>query len=301
MIYKHRTEPYELTILKLLHHRMNLDKNDQLHYFNLKKGFEGEQLFDAYTQQLQCDAIILNDLLLNFNNQTFQIDSLLITSNMIYLLEIKNYFGNFYYKNDRLYQKNDTEVSNPLNQLQRTELLLRQLIQTLGFSIPIQPQVIFINQSFTMYLAPLDKPFIFPTQLKSFFQQLNSERTKLTMQQQKLAEKLSSLHMHTHPNQSLPTYELHQLQKGMSCGDCQSLTITIKSKQSICSSCGQKEALDSAIIRNINEYQLLFPNEKITIKSMMDWCQMIVSPKQIRRILNKHFQKKSDSRWTYYE
>ncbi|WP_084043135.1 nuclease-related domain-containing protein [Bacillus sp. J37] len=40
-----------------------------------------------------------------FNNTLFQIDSLLIFLKTIYIYEVKNYQGNFYYDSDRLYKQ----------------------------------------------------------------------------------------------------------------------------------------------------------------------------------------------------
>ena len=46
MPYKSRTKSSELLILKSLNTRMNLSVKDKQHYFNLKKGYEGEVEFD---------------------------------------------------------------------------------------------------------------------------------------------------------------------------------------------------------------------------------------------------------------
>lgn len=72
MLYKARTKSKELLIMELLNTRMD---------------YEGEVLFDALTEKLQCECIILNDLLLNINNTNFQIDSLIITSEKNYSIE----------------------------------------------------------------------------------------------------------------------------------------------------------------------------------------------------------------------
>ncbi len=92
------------------------------------------------------------------NNTTFQIDSLIITSGTIYFFEIKNYESDYYYESDRFYKNPKTEITNPLHQLSRSELLLRQLIQSIGFNIPVSASVVFINPEFTLYQAPLNKP-----------------------------------------------------------------------------------------------------------------------------------------------
>jgi hypothetical protein len=147
---------------------MNLSDKDKQHFFNLKKGYEGEIIFDSLAEKLQCECFILNDLLLKLNNTMFQIDSLIIIQETIYFFEVKNFEGDYYYESDRLYKKSKSEINNPLNQLNRSESLFRQLLQSLGFNIPILASVVFINPEFTLYQTPLNKPFIFPTQVNRY-------------------------------------------------------------------------------------------------------------------------------------
>ena len=108
-----------------------------------------------------------------FNNTLFQIDSLLIFLKTIYIYEVKNYQGNFYYDSDRLYTQPKSEINNPLTQLNRTESLLRQLLQSLGFHQSVVASVVFIHPEFTLYQAPLSKPFIYPSLLNQYFKKLN--------------------------------------------------------------------------------------------------------------------------------
>ncbi len=158
MIHKPRTESEGYFILKSLNNRMNLSDRDKEYYFNLKKGYEGELLFDSLTEKLECDCLILNDLLLKVNNTVFQIDSLIIVEEALYCFEVKNYEGDYYYEKERFYnRKSNSEISNPLNQINRSEFLLRQLLQNLGFKIPIHSSVVFINPEFTLYQAPSEQ------------------------------------------------------------------------------------------------------------------------------------------------
>src|SRR5699024_11339399 len=92
MIYKARIKPEELTILEMLDKRMKLSNKDKQHFYNLKKGYEGELLFDSLTEKLQCECLILNDLLLEINLTTFQFDSLIIFLGKIYFYEINNIY-----------------------------------------------------------------------------------------------------------------------------------------------------------------------------------------------------------------
>ncbi|PWW27956.1 nuclease-like protein [Cytobacillus oceanisediminis] len=121
----------------------------ELHTLSLlRKGFTGEKQFDMLLQSMPDESIILNDLLLEYSNTIFQIDSLLITGDCIYVFEIKNYEGDFYINHDKWCTTSKSEIKNPLLQLQRSESLLRRLLLDLGFNAPIKSYLIFINPEF---------------------------------------------------------------------------------------------------------------------------------------------------------
>ncbi|WP_068676555.1 nuclease-related domain-containing protein [Oceanobacillus sp. Castelsardo] len=300
MAYKERTKSKELAILEILNDRMQLAKKDKQHYFNLKKGYEGEVMFDSLTEKLQCECLILNDLLLEVNNTTFQIDSLIIVQGKIHFYEVKNFEGDYYYESDKLYKKHKLEIINPLHQLSRSESLLRQLLLNHGFNLPIDASVVFINPKFTLYQLPLDKPIIFPTQIKSYLANLNATPSKLTKKHKKLADQLLALHMTESPYEKLPSYSYDQLQKGIICPNCHSFSATIGLKHYKCTKCQHKELLDEAVLRSIKEFKLLFPNKKLTTKTIHNWCQ-VVPERRIRNILLRKFTKIGEHRWSYFE
>ncbi|THE11718.1 NERD domain-containing protein [Bacillus timonensis] len=301
MIYKERTESINIKIMKSQDARMDLNKTERQYFLNQIKGYEGELLFDSFTKNLVCDCLILNDLLLQFNNTTFQIDSLLVTAEVLYLFEVKNYEGDFYYEADRLYKKPKIERNNPLIQLHRSESLLRQLLQSLGFTIPIEAYVVFVNPGFTLYQAPLHKQIIFPTQIISFFQNLNKSNAKINNKHKVLAEKLVSMHMQESPYGQLLEYTYEQLRKGICCVECRSLTVEIVGRNCVCSRCGHEELVNDAVLRSTDELKLLFPENKITTNLVLEWCCVVESKKRIQRILDKNYQIVRNNRWTYYE
>ena len=280
---------------------MNLPAKDKQHYFNLQKGYEGEVLFDSVTAKLQCECFILNDLLLKLNSTTFQIDSLVIHSETIYLFEVKNYEGDYYYESDRLYKKPKSEITNPLNQLNRSESLLRQLLQNLGYNLPISSSIVFINPEFTLYQAPLNKPFIFPTQINRYLKNLNTIPSKLNKKHKMLADQLISLHIKDSPYKLLPTYDYGQLQKGITCVKCTSFSISFEGKKLVCKECGHEGMVETAVLRNVKEYKLLFPDRKITTNDIHEWCKGVKSKKTIQRILEKNYTKVGVHQWTFYE
>jgi hypothetical protein len=300
MEFKVRTKPTELEILETLDTRMQFLKKDQQHYLNLKKGYEGELAFDEFTRELTCDCLVLNDLLLQVGSTTFQIDTLII-ADIIYLFEVKNLDGDYYYDKDQLYTKSNYEILNPTIQISRSESLLRQLLHPLGITSKINSSVVFINPEFTLYQAPLDKPFILPTQVKRYIGKFNKINSRITNKHIALADKLVSLHLTDSPFTQLPKYEYGELRKGVSCQRCGSHKMFIKWANCVCEKCDAIEGLEDVILRNIREFRLLFPNEKITTNTIHNWCGEIASTKTISRILERNFISFGARRWTYFK
>jgi hypothetical protein len=75
---------------------MELTKNEQFHYSNLEKGFEGEKQFDLLAESLHEERYIINDFMLEVNNSYFQIDKIIISQGVIHFLDIKNFSGDCY-------------------------------------------------------------------------------------------------------------------------------------------------------------------------------------------------------------
>lgn len=257
-------------------------------------------MFDTLIDKFQCDCLFLNDLLLKTNNQTFQIDSLLITNHLVYILEIKNYIGDFYYHSNKLLMQDQAEITNPLYQLLRTQSLFRQLLLKLNYDIPVQSSVIFINPEFMLYQAPPDIPFISPNQLNRFIKKINNNRSHLQEQHQKLAENLMTLHISDYPYKNLPYYNYQQLHKGITCVACSSFSASIIGMRCKCTLCGYEEHIDTVVVRIVKEFKLLFPEEKITTNKIYEWCK-IISKKRIQRILKDNYNLVDVHRWVYYE
>ncbi|GAB3791255.1 hypothetical protein GCM10028868_05160 [Virgibacillus kimchii] len=258
-------------------------------------------MFDVYTEKMKCHCLIFNDLLFDISNTTIQIDTLVMMQEMIYLYEVKNFEGDYYYQSDKLFKKPKREVINPLHQLSRSETLLRQLLLSLGYNPQIDASVIFINPEFTLYQAPMDKPFIFSTQIHRYMRDLDSNSSTLTATHKKLADQLVALHQTESPYSKLPHYDYDMLQTGITCSQCHSFSVTIVKRKCMCHACGQKESISDAVLRTVKEFQFLFPDKKITTKIIHHWCKVVETKHPIRRILADNFNAVGKNQWTYYK
>lgn len=288
MFLKPCTESSELQTIRYLHPRIELSTKDKQYYFNLEKGYEGEQQFASWLEEkLTGEWIALCDLLLEVNRTVFQIDLLLITQKVVYPFEVKNYEGDFHVENGVWYTSSGDEIKNPLLQLERSDSLLRRLLHLTNVSI--KPHLVFVNPEFALFQAPLNTPILLPTQLNRFMKILNQKTTKLHEKHSRLAEQLLSEHIIKSPFSRIPTYNYEQLKKGITCRVCHALSTFSEGRIIICSQCGCQEKMDSAVLRSIEQFMLLFPNKKVTTSTIYDWCKIIGSRKTIRRILSQNF------------
>ncbi|WP_042356557.1 nuclease-related domain-containing protein [Bacillus rubiinfantis] len=292
----------EFKISRIIHARGGLsDQGDWNYYTRLEKGFEGELTFDKLTDKLQNDCVVIKGLLLEVNNSEFQIDTLIIFQRILYLIDVKNYEGDYYYEKGLFYRATGNINKDPLMQLNRCKTLFLQLLQQLDFHFSVEPLLVFVNPELTLMQAPRDFPIVFPTQLNRFLKKLEMIPSRLNGVHRQLSERLIALHKEESSNMRLPAYDFQHLDKGVMCQECRCLSTAAKGKFLVCSKCGHQELVDSAVLRSVAEIRLLFPGERITTNLVYEWCGIVKSKKTIRRILSKHLNKKGYGQWTYYE
>ncbi|MCC5895345.1 MAG: NERD domain-containing protein [Alkalibacterium sp.] len=305
-VMKMREEPILLAILNALSKRMTLSYEEKQSKINMEKGFIGEMQFDQLmTESAESEAVVLQDLLLRIKGNSVQVDALMLTQDVVYLYEIKNYDGEYVMKSGQLYTVLSQEISNPLTQLNRTSSLLRQLFQSWSINMTIEANIVFVNPSFMLYQANPDDPIIFLNQIKRHFFQISQQqafRSGLPKKVTQLAERLSEKHQKEVPFQKqLPDYNYDGLRKGLLCRQCGSFEVEVTQRSCRCERCGYKETLDEVILCHIKEYKLLFPQEKVTTNLIYEWCAKSVTKKRIQQILNKYYRKKGQTIGTFYD
>lgn len=301
-VIKKREKSKLLIGLNYLDKRTKLIDGDKKYLINLEKGFEGEECFDVLVKtHLHGEALVLNDLLIENKGTTFQIDALIITFDTIYLYEIKNYKGDFQMISGQLSYTGGQEVTNPLIQLKRTKELLRQLLKEWGSSFRIEANVVFINNSFTLYNASLEDPIIFSTQINEHLIELNATSKGLTKHHSHLADKLVDRHKNDSIFQKkLPLYNSEEFKTGVSC-PCGSFDLIITQRSCYCKTCYKQMSIEELIVESVNEFKFLFPDQKITTSMIDEWCGNAVNYRKIRNILQTHLVSSGSTSGTYYE
>jgi hypothetical protein len=134
-----------------------------------------------------------------------------------------------------------------------------------------------------------------------FLRKLNTEYSKLNDGLEKLADLLVSLDLVDSPFATYPPYDFGMMKKGTSCGTCHRLSTFVRGNKLVCGDCGAVEHIDTAVVRNVQELKMLFPEMRITTALVREWCGIIDSKKMLARILKENFKVKGSCKSTFYE
>jgi hypothetical protein len=298
MFKKERPIPPELVKLRILNYRTKLTEKEKLQLSNKEKGYAGELEFDCLIRDL--DTLVINELLLEFGETFFQIDTLIIFYGRIYLIDIKYYEGEYCYEDGLFKTIAGSEKKDPMLQLNRCHSELRQLLQKYRYNYPIDAFLVFNNPQFTLYQPSPNPQIILPTQVNSFIKKLYKMPSKLSDVHHKLADLLVSLHKTENPYVRLPKYDYDTVEKGITCGSCHSFDVSVSRTKIACKDCGCEERMEAAVLRHVEELLKLFPDIKITTNLVFEWCKVVTPKKKIRKILLKHFILKGHGKYSYF-
>lgn len=304
MAYKEREKSYNLLMMESLHNRLELTLKQQYYYSNLLRGYKGECRFDKLTVTLNGNFLVLNDLPLKVEGRYFQIDTLIIGAKIVTIYELKNYSGEYIFKGDDLFvAASNKNVLTPFNQLSRLITSLRQVLAELGFHLPVNGFVAFMDPKMCLYQAPYRPELLLPGKLDKHLAELASNGAPLNSQHQAMAIKLCERIVLEPPYKDLPEYTYEMLKKGVTCAECGSFIVELPSEKSrycTCEKCGHTESLTKTLCRLVEEYRRLFPGRKITSANIYNWCGGVFTKRRIRAVLQKYFCANGTNRWVTY-
>jgi len=244
--------------------------------------------------------LVLNGLNFSIEGMDFQIDSLVIANGELYLYEIKNHSGHYYYRDNAIYNKGGYRVRNPLGQADRSAELLYNYLLNRGYHLKVHLFVVFIHPDFIFNDLPPHTSYLFPNQLAAHFHNLSNQSRGSNQRDMQLAQEILQLHDEYYRPKNLPVYPFDQLEKGIFCPQCFSKAHTDSRQNRCCPTCGYIESIKSAIKRNIEEYRFLFPNSPLTTNVIYEWCGQIYSRRRIYLVLKENFQSHLKGPCRYY-
>ncbi|WP_034300196.1 nuclease-related domain-containing protein [Alkalibacterium sp. AK22] len=294
-----------LQVMEVLQTRKTFTAQEEHYLRQLTKGFEGEITFDNWIEKHMAKGVHLKDLTFKVNGTTFQVDSLLITNERIIMYEVKNYEGEYILKGNKLL-KYDTEVEilNPTVQLERSSILLRQLLSQRKISYSIEAFVVYIHPNFTLYTSTVDRSILLLSLMNKHASKIQSLpcENNARAKDAALVKLLTEHSKENDPNhyQTFPLYYYTDLLKGVYCSSCRQLSIQQKYKKCVCQLCQKSQCVYDSISQLVREYCILFPEQKLTVNSIHDWAKKKVSPYSIRQFLKKNYAEHGSKRDRYY-
>lgn len=285
--------------------RIPLTPSQSSQYIRESAGYEGELFLSKYLKEsLEVDHIALYGLHLEDNQKEFQIDCLLILQDEIYVIEVKHFRGEYeIVRNDWRNVHNGFLIETPLVQLNRAKRLLENFLKKMQVNLKVNEVLILTNEEFILFKSDHSRNVIMRQQLRRFVNQLNSRHSNLSDWHKVFAEKLKSRHIIESKYQEKLEFEFELMKKGMRCDECDGWLGTTRKysrKNLYCMTCESKVDLETAVLKCINEYQLLFPKRKITVNTIFEWSGECVSCHMIRKVLNKYYVPVGTTKGKYY-
>lgn len=274
MILKHRKEPPDIFQLQSLLKRTPFTYSQFPHWTEqlrrITAGFHGEQRIDSLWHEIELPFphFFIHDLFIQKPNSSHQLDTILVTSRFILILEIKSISGllNFDLQTRQFSRTNkDGSIDgmrNPDDQLRRHEKWMQRFLADQQFELPVIGAIVFTYPSSVIQSKAGKRIMIHSSGLLYLMEQLFLKYPEdiLTGRKTKqLALKLAGLH-------SLQPLELPTLpacfMKGVLCPVCPGLCLTYHRGKWRCSKCVYVDSL--AHLDALSQYRALV---KATITS----------------------------------
>lgn len=298
--YPQKTVTHET--LTLLQGRKKLTPTEDATLKRLESGYDGEVRFaQLLHQNLPTSKASFFSINLELSGSESQFDCIHMARQKLYHFEIKNYQEDFYMDGEKWFHRSSKkEIRNPLHQLNRSDILLKEYLSTQSLSLSVESFVIFIHPTFHLYQSRMQNPIIYYSQLQRLMKHLQTLPAPQTQQLQQMKRSLAKAHRDVSKYDHKPTYDYHSLKKGVYCRTCYGTLNHLNNKQCYCKKCELAEDIQETLLRHIHTFQFLFPDNVLSVGVIFDWCDGVFSKKQIRRILSNYFTLIKQGRSSFY-
>lgn len=287
--------------LEALKWRMPLAR-EQLYYLdNLQRGYEGEREFKKFVDSYIGEgAVTITDFTFSVDGTVRQIDAFIVFNDAIIIFEVKNYQGDYLFKNGEFYNtKYRDKIKSPIDQLDNTVILLKRLFKRIDIHIPIKSYVVFIGEDFHLYEAPRNINIVMRSQLPNF---LNELRLTYRHADENTIEFINTLNefMHLEERRLHIDYSYDSLKKSIFCNDDGGELVLNNRTYYECPKCYKKTSIEDVVLQAIFDFHTLFPEKKLTISSLYNFTGGKISKYHYRKLLKKNFKRLGNGRSVHY-
>ena len=273
MIVLKRTKSNQFLYMQALLRRMHVHdehfSNTQSEVNNLEAGYSGEQRVDREFIDFtipNAHYLLHNVELLTNHGSSHQIDSIVLTSHFLLILEIKNITGTLLYKPDyhefsRLRKDGIVEnFTDPFEQAYRHQLLIERLLHSWRIQLPVEYAVVIANQNAVLDESLRGFPIFHLTGLRRYINNLFLKYPARDVKLEQVSNRLLGL-IHRHPPKRRIT-DTNRLKKGVLCVKCDFKSwMDYQNRSWYCRTCGTRDK--NALRWALHDYRLLI-GERIT-------------------------------------
>ncbi|WHZ02370.1 nuclease-related domain-containing protein [Neobacillus sp. YX16] len=231
-------------------------------------GYWGEITLDKYLKELPANQYyIFYDLQLKIYGVHFQIDTLLISTKYILIIEAKNISGTLTFDNKfkQLIRLEDNEAfEDPRIQAKRNLTLLTRFFQSNGFKdLPIDYLVFFSNVKTRLIASPeIETELSKVCKAREIFEKI--EACETAYQQERISHSeissMTEILIRNHQPKKINILELYKIAPtdtvtGVRCTKCSTIPMVYRKGKWICSSCNFSSK--DAHLEAINDFFLL--------------------------------------------
>lgn len=268
MFYKDRDIPYKLkaeeALIRRLHENHPKLSIIEEEYRKRLAGIRGEKELDyQLTFLTDHNYLIINDLRLQLGGHFFQIDSLLISPRITFIIDSKNIAGTIVFDHEfsqcvRIFNEKEEGIRDPFSQVQRHISLLSQWLNEHKLPTMKMEYLVAISRSSTIIKSKGSNPYnnfrvVHADHILSRISELEKRYPKEIMtikETKRIAKQLVKFHVPFKPN-IFATYSINpnDVKKGVQCPQCMNIPMQKIHGSWYCSSChnSSKKAHISAL------------------------------------------------------
>lgn len=285
MFLTKRYKSNEQIYLETLSKRAILTKEEEKKLSWLKRGFEGEKLYDRIFDEVGHGNLnIFRDIWIQGDKSLTQIDALIITDETVFINEIKNYSGSYKYENNT-WQIGNIQISDdPIIQAKRASSKLIKIFLENKISIHTDFNIMFPNPYFILSTDDnyCRSKTIKRELMKQYFRNINQlsswNNTDRIVQ-------IIQDHIVLEPKHT-PNTDPSRLIFGRQCLQCASFDFTPNRYSTTCNICNHKSANKDHVLSAVRDYNILFSPDNIKSSDI----RMLINNEVSRSTIKRHIK-----------
>lgn len=288
-----RKKSPELQYLETLTTRVELSHKEEQQLESDRKGFSGELTIDRLTQEIVPEqSLMLDDLNLQADGQRVQLDKLIQIGNKLYLIDMKDYHGQYSFRGRTWYHNGKPLTHSIFGQIERAHDILARIFAEHHLTIAIVKVIVFTDPSAVIEIE--DQSGIIVKYLWEYCDWLQKlcravQGTSLRQPRIPWQKVLQKYFVAPYRPETDFAQDSRQLWQGIICPRCGNFWWQQEHYALQCKTCGYREAKETAYVRTICDYGTLYFRHNLQVSRLVEFFGEGYSKRYLKMMLQKYF------------